>query len=195
MADVPERRSGWLNVRFVALVGVTLAAAATRLLPHPPNVTPLFAMALFGGATFGNRIAAFAVPLAAMFLSDLALGLLFYGTAVFASMPFVYASFVLTVLLGCWVRRRRCSPVAIAGAALASSILFFLVSNFGVWLQWPLYPRTLEGLVACYIAAIPFFRNALAGDAVCTLVLFGGFALAQRYVAALREPAPLPARN
>jgi len=195
MADIPERRPGLLNVRFVTLVGIPLAAAATRLLSPPPNFTPLFAMALFGGACFSNRIAAFAVPLAAMLLSDLALGLIRYGTAVFPSMPFDYASFVLTVLLGCWVRRRQCSPVAIAGAALASSVLFFVVSNFGVWLQWHLYPKTLEGLVACYIAAIPLFKNALAGDAVFTLVLFGGFALAQRYVAALREPAPVPARN
>jgi len=195
MADIPERRSGLWNVRFVTLVGVTLAAAATRLLPHPPNFTPLFAMALFGGATFGNRIAAFAVPLAAMFLSDLALGILLYGTAIFPSMPFVYASFVLTVLLGFWVRRRRNAPVAVAGAALASSVVFFIVSNFGVWLQGHLYPRTLEGLAACYIAAVPFFRNTLAGNAVFTLVLFGGFALAQRYVAALREPDRLPSRN
>lgn len=195
MADLPERRPGLLNLRFVTLVGITLGAAASRLLPHPPNFTPLFAMALFGGAYFGSRIVAFAVPLAAMFLSDLALGLLLYGTAIFPSMPFVYASFVLTVLLGCWVQRRQCSPVAIAGAALASSFLFFVVSNFGVWLQWHLYPKTLEGLVACYIAALPFYRNTLAGNAVFTLVLFGGFALAQRYVAALREPAPVPARN
>jgi hypothetical protein len=195
MADIPERRPGLLNVRFVTLVGVTLAAAAARLLPHPPNVTPLFAMALFGGAYFSNRIAALAVPLSAMLLSDLALGLIRYGAAVFPLMPFVYASFLLTVLLGWWVRRRQCSPVAIAGATLASAILFFIVSNFGVWLQWHLYPRTLEGLATCYLAAIPFFKNTLAGDAAFTLVLFGGFALAQRYVAALREPAPVPVRN
>ncbi len=195
MADIPDLRPKLLNVRFVILVGITLAAAASRLLPHPPNFTPLFAMALFGGACFASRIAAFAVPLAAMFLSDLALGLVLYGTAVFPLMPYVYVSFALTVLLGCWARSRRCSPVAVAGAALASSILFFVVSNFGVWLQGTLYPQTLEGLAACYIAAIPFFRNTLAGNAIFTLVLFGGFALAQRYVAALREPAPVPARN
>src|SRR5437867_7495824 len=117
MAEIPERRPGLLNVRFVTLVGITLAAAASRLLPHPPNFTPLFAMALFGGAYFRNRIAAFAVPLAAMLLSDLALGVIHYGTAIFPSMPFVYASFVLTVLLGWWVRRRQCSPFAIAAAA------------------------------------------------------------------------------
>jgi hypothetical protein len=195
MTHIPERRPGLLNVRLVTLVGMTLAAAASRLLPHPPNFTPLFAMALFGGTYFASRTAAFAVPLAAMLLSDLALGLLVYGKAVFPLMPYVYASFVLTVLLGWWVRQRHCSPAAIAGAALASAILFFVISNFGVWLEGALYPQTLEGLATCYIAAVPFFRNTLAGNAVFTLVLFGGFALAQRYCAALREPAPEPARN
>ncbi len=195
MTDAPERRPGSLTVRFVTLIGITLAAAATRLLPHPPNVTPVAAMALFGGAYFSSRIAAFAVPLAAMLLGDLALGLIRYGTATFSLMPFVYASFVLAVLLGRWVRGRHRSPIAIAGAALGSSILFFIITNFGVWLQWDLYPRTLEGLTACYVAAIPFFQNTLAGDAFFTFVLFGGFALAQRYLAALREPVPVPARN
>ena len=195
MANTPERRSGLLNLRFATLVGITLAAAAARLLPHPPNFTPVAAQALFGGAYFSNRIAAFAVPLAAMLLSDLALGLLRFGAAIFSSMPFVYASFVLTVLLGGWVRRRHCSPLAIAGAALASSIVFFIVSNFGVWLQWQLYPKTLEGLAACYVAAIPFFRNSLAGDTVFTLVLFGGFALAKRYIPALRQPVPVAPRK
>src|SRR5207248_1817193 len=131
MGDTPERRPGWLNVRFVALVGITLAAAATRLLPHPPNFTPLFAIALFGGAYFRSRVASFAVPLMAMLLSDLALGLFVYGKPGVPMMPFVYASFMLTVLLGWWVRQQQRSSVAIGGAALGSSILFFILSNFG----------------------------------------------------------------
>src|SRR5215471_4616839 len=116
MPDIPEHKARVLNLRFVALLGITLAAAAMRLLPHPPNFTPLFAMALFGGAYFSNRFAAFAVPLGSMLLSDLALGLLLYGSAVFTLMPFVYVSFVLTVLLGFWVRRQRRRPLAIGGA-------------------------------------------------------------------------------
>jgi hypothetical protein len=179
---------------LVTLVALTLAAAATRLLPHPPNFTPLAALALFGGTYFTSPRAAFAVPLAAMFFSDLALGLLFYGMAIFPMMPFVYASFALTVMLGFWVRR-RCSPVTVGTAALAASVLFFAITNFGVWLRGRMYARTPEGLAACYAAALPFFQNTLAGDAIFTLVLFGGFALAQHYVPALREPAPLLAHE
>lgn len=191
MKPVQERGPTSLNLRFFTLVGITLAAAATRLLPHPPNFTPLPAMALFGGVYFASRAAAFAVPLAAMFLSNLALGLLVYGMAGIPLMPYVYGSFALTVLLGFWVRRRP-SPLAIGTAALAAAVLFFLVSNLGVWLQRKLYPMSWEGLVACYVAAIPFFKNMLAGNVVYALVLFGGFALAERHIAALREPAPAP---
>ena len=177
-----------LNTRFFVLVFITLATAAARLIPHPPNVTPIAAMALFGGAYFISKKAAFAVLLAAMALSDLVLGLTLYGKAIFLLMPYVYACFLATTCLGLWIRPRS-SPQRIAAAALASSILFFLVTNFGSWLAYSFYSRTWDGLVACYIAGLPFFRNALAGDAIFTVVLFGGFALAQRYVAALRDGA------
>lgn len=185
-----------LNTRFFTLVGIVLAAAAMRLIPHPLNFTPMAAMALFGGAHFANKKAAFAVPLAAMYLSDLFLGFFVYDSGWFhGSMPFVYASFAMTVCLGLWVRRRR-SPLRIGGAALLGSVLFFVVTNFGVWLSGSLYPMTVDGLVACYVAAIPFFRHTLAGDAVYTVALFGGFALAQRYLSALREgPAAALARS
>ena len=101
-------------------------------------------------------------------------------------MPFVYGSFAASVCLGLIIRHRR-TPLLIGGAALAGSVLFFVVSNLGVWLHGSLYPMTLEGLVTCYLAAIPFFRYTIAGDAVYTMTLFGGFALAERYFTVLRE--------
>jgi len=170
-----------VNARFVTLVGMTLAAAVTRLLPHPPNVTPIAAMALFGGARFASPLAAFAVPLSAMLLSDLLLGFGLHPV-----MPFVYGSFAVTVCLGRWLRSRR-SVLAVGMAAVTGSVVFFVVTNLGVWLVGDLYPRTLDGLVTCYLAAIPFFRNTLAGDAGYTVALFGGFALAHRYVTSLGE--------
>jgi hypothetical protein len=185
---IDERSSKMLNVRLLTLVGIVVGAAAMRLIPHPPNFAPIMAIALFGGAYFANKKAAFAVPLAAMFLSDLFLG--FDG-----SMPFVYGSFALTVCLGLMIRDRR-SPLRIGSFALGGSVLFFIITNFGVWLSGSLYPRTVEGLIACYIAAIPFFGNTLLGDVMYTLVLFGGFALAQRYSSALRKgSAPMLGGN
>lgn len=183
-----------LNKRFLVLLGITLYAAAMRLVPHPPNVTPIAAIALFGGASFAGRRTALLVPLAAMYLSDLALGYIVYDFGWFHGfMPFVYASFVLTVGLGRLIRHRL-TTLAVGGAALAGSALFFIVTNFGVWLVGGLYPKTPAGLLSCYVAAIPFFRNMLAGNAFYTLAIFGGFALAQRYAPVLRdEPVPAPA--
>jgi hypothetical protein len=172
--------------RFLTLLGIVLAAAALRLLPHWPNFTPIAAMALFGGAHFASRRAAFAVPLAAMLLSDLALGL-------HASMPFVYAAFAATVGLGLLLRTRR-TALHVGAAALASSVLFFVVTNFGAWAVGSLYPHTAEGLLAAYAAGLPFFAHTLAGDLFYAALLFGGFALAQRSLPALREgAAPAPA--
>lgn len=165
--------------RFIVLVCMILAAAATRLIPHPPNMASITAVALFGGAYLSDRRLAFLVPLAALFLSDLVLGL-------YSHMEIVYGSFALVVCLGLLLRRKR-TPLRIAGAALASSILFFVITNFGVWAFGSLYPKTMAGLVTCYVAAIPFFQNTLAGDALYTTVLFGGFALAERWLPALRE--------
>jgi len=167
--------------RFLALAGMILAAAASRLIPHPPNVASITAVALFAGAYFTDRRLAFLVPLSALFLSDLVLG-------PYSHMEVVYGSFALVVCVGLWLQRRRKAP-AIAGAALASSTLFFLVTNFGVWAFGSLYPNTMAGLLACYVAAIPFFQNTLLGDALYTAVLFCGFALAERVFPRLRESA------
>ncbi len=167
------------DTRFAVLLGMVLAAAASRLLPHPPNLTPIAAMALFGGAYFSDQRVAFLVPLAAMFLSDLVIGL-------HRQLPVVYACFAMTVCIGLWLRGRRRAPL-IAGAALASSVLFFVVTNFGVWALGSLYPKTMEGFIACYLAAIPFFKNTLIGDAFYTALLFGGFALTERRFPVLRE--------
>jgi hypothetical protein len=101
-------------------------------------------------------------------------------------MPTVYFSVALIVLLG-GLALRRVSPIRVGTAAIASSVLFFVITNLGMWLFSGFYPRTLAGLEACYIAAIPFFQNTVAGDLVYSAVLFGGFALLERWVPAIRE--------
>lgn len=143
---------------------IIFLGAASRLLPHPPNVTPLTAMALLGGAMLAPK-AAFALPLLALALSDLVLGL-------HPTLPFVYASFLAAAWLG---TRLKENPGAgkVALACLASSVLFFVVTNFGVWLATGMYSRDFSGLVACYSAAIPFFRNSILGDGLFTGLLFG----------------------
>ncbi len=215
------------TTRDWTLAGVTTLTAMARLLPLPPNFAPVGAVALFGGAHFSRRPAAMGVPLVAMLLSDGAIGLSIAlgadGFALgaglkgaFANAPFVYPAFLAMVGIGMVLRRRRGLASATV-AALGSAVLFFLVTNFGVWLMggWLMpatYPSTLGGLGACYLAGMPFFRATLGGAGTYvlfestfflntllsttgyTLLLFGGVSLAERWVPALREePAAVPA--
>lgn len=149
------------------------AAALCRIAPHPPNVTPLAAMALFGGAALPKK-QAYLFPLLAMALSDLFLG--WHST-----MAFVYGSFLLTVFLGRSIAEKK-TPGGILQACLISSSAFFLITNFGVWLTQSLYSKDMAGLAACYAAAIPFYRNTLLGDLFFTAALFGIEALAPRTI-------------
>jgi hypothetical protein len=168
--------------RFTVLTGMLLAAAVSRLLPHPPNFTPVAALALFGGASFSDKRTAFLVPLAALLLSDLWLG--FYAIT-----PVVYGCFALNVCLGFWLRRRH-GLGRIAAAAVTGSVIFFILTNLGVWAFDSLYPKTSAGIAQCYLAAIPFFKNTLAGDLVYSALLFGGLALAEKRWPALADPKP-----
>ncbi len=178
------------NPRFQALVSITLAAAVMRLLPHPYNFSPIAGMALFGGAHFRDRRAAFAIPLIAMFASDLVLAATVYGFSALESMPIVYLAFGLTVLLGRLLGPRS-SALRVGSASIGAAVLFYLITNFGVWTRGVLYPLTWEGLVACYASAIPFLRNAILGNVFYAIVFFGGFALAQRRFAGLRADSDL----
>jgi hypothetical protein len=167
------------NPRYFLLAGMILAAALSRLIPHPPNFTPVAAMALFGGANFASKRAALCFPLAGLIVSDLVLG--FYTIT-----PVVYASFVLITFLGMWLRQRQgFLPVALA--AVAGAVLFFALTNFGVWAMEKTYPKTWVGLAGCYAAAIPFFWNTLLSDLLYSALLFGGLALSEKRWPVLAE--------
>jgi hypothetical protein len=179
-----------LNPRLGTLVLVVLAAAATRLLPHPPNFTAMTALALFGGSYFSDRRLAVTLPLLALLLSDLALGVYWQWDfrAIQGHMWVQYLCFLGIVCMGFMLRESR-GALRVGAVAFTASCLFFLVTNFAEWLFQPWYPKTATGLVASYVAGIPFFRNALIGDLFYTALMFGGFHLLERRFARLRAPA------
>jgi hypothetical protein len=159
--------------RFYVALALVLVAAALRLLPHPPNFSPIAAMALFGAAAIDRKLVALVLPLAAMLLSDLALG--FHD-----QMPAVYGSFVLIQLLGFAALRSNRNAVRIGLTAASGSVLFFAVTNLSVWMFSGMYSKDAIGLAACFTAALPFLQNALAGDLVYSGALFGAWALVER---------------
>ena len=164
-----------MRTRYGILVAMIVAAAAMRLLPHPANFTPIGALALFAGAHFDDKRWAFIVPLAAMFLSDILLG--FHG-----QVPVTYGAFAVIVAMGFALKERR-TTLRVGGFSVGAATFFFVVSNLGVWATDGLYPLTFPGLVACYVAAIPFFQNWLVGTLFYSALLFGGFALAEKQLA------------
>jgi hypothetical protein len=151
---------------YVAYAAVVLAAVFLRLMPHLPNVTPIAALALFSGAT-GPGIAVLGLPLVAMVLSDIFIG--FHQT-----IPFVYGGFLLIAGIG-YLLRKKITASRIVVGSLSGSILFFLITNFGVWLTSSMYDKSFAGLLYCYQMGLPFFRNTIVGDLLYTGAFFVGF--------------------
>jgi hypothetical protein len=145
-----------------------------RLLPHVSNFSPIAAAALFAGMTIKARWLAIAVPLAAMLISDAFLG--GYG---WQMMVAVYGALALPAVIGMLARKARVASVAIGGA-LAASLIFYAITNFAVWALSTLYTPDFNGLLECYIAALPFLKWTVAGDLFWSVALFGGAALLRR---------------
>lgn len=138
------------------IIGLIVLAILTRLIPHPPNFAPITGIALFSAINFNNRFFKFFVPLISLVIFDLIIGFSLINL-------FVYLSFIVIVLVGNHFKKIKLKSV------LISSIVFFIISNFGVWLIG--YPKTVSGIVMCYTAAIPFFINTILGDLFYSFLL------------------------
>jgi len=138
------------------IIGLIVLAILTRLLPHPPNFAPITGIALFSAINFNNTFFKFLVPLISLVIFDLIIGFSLINI-------FVYLSFIVIVLVGNHFREIKLKSI------LISSVVFFIISNFGVWLIG--YPKTVSGFVMCYTAAIPFFINTILGDLFYSFLL------------------------
>jgi len=179
--------------RRAAAIGTELPLAAclltldvvARLLPHAPNFTPMAASALFAGVIFRSRLVALTTPVAAVVLGDLILGTYDWRVA-----GVVYVSLALPAIAGLWGRSLRTPrlPLLLFPLALASSVTFFVTTNFAVWAFGGMYANDVAGLLHCYVAALPFLRNGVMGDLFWTAALFGGWWLIARAAGARALP-------
>ena len=173
-----------LNSSFSYLVILAVLIAlgvAGRLLPHPPNFTPMAAIALFAGFIFVKRYMAIVAVIVTMLLCDYfafgALSAHWFGSK---SMFVVYLALLFPIVFKNFLQRKL-GILRIAGAALSSSIVFFVATNFAVWAFSTMYAKTFEGLVLCYTMAIPFFQNTIAGDMVWSGIIFGTYFALRNY--------------
>ena len=169
-------------------VALIVFGTLCRLVPHPPNLSPFGALSVYAGARLPRQWA-WAVPVVTMALSD---SILEFGTGRSTFSPVrgtIYATYAATALLASRALRGRTSPWTLPVWSLAASTLFFLTSNLAVWASGGMFPSTAAGLVACYVAALPFFGNTVVADLAGTAAFFGLGALVRRLdpLASLRE--------
>ncbi|MCI0450516.1 MAG: hypothetical protein L0Y79_12175 [Chlorobi bacterium] len=168
---------------FIIAVILILFAVFSRLIPHPMNFAPITAIALFSGA-YLNKKYAFIIPLIALVISDTFIGFYSY-------IYWVYGTFLLIALIGLWLKSRVENSNGfkkagyIFGTAFVSSVIFFLVTNFGVWTSGMFYEMNFSGLIQSYTMAIPFFRNSLAGDLFYVTAMFGIYEIVKKYTEAI----------
>jgi len=155
-----------LNKNIIYFGLIMIVVSLLRFVPHPPNMTPVIAVSILAVTWFKRPVFQFGFPLLIMLLTDMVIG--FHWL-----MPVVYLAIMCAGLTG-FILKKRSSFSTILGSGLLSSIIFFVITNFGVWVVSSLYPKTVLGLMSCYIAAIPFFHNTV----IATVgVLFGVFGL------------------
>ncbi len=160
-------------MQLLILVGFVVLAVASRFLPVPPNFSPIMALALFSGVFFSERKLAYLIPISAMLISDLIIGL-------HPDMLAVYLAFALIVSIGTFIK--KVSIMNVLGGSVAGAVLFFVITNFSVWLTSGMYAYNFSGLMMCFEMAIPFFRNTLSSSILYSAVLFGSYSIISRYI-------------
>jgi len=171
-----------LSLKLSILISILIGVGMIRLIPHYPNFTPIGAMALFGGTYISKKWQAFLLPLGSLFISDIAINYTIYHKIILLhSMWFgVYGSFSLIVCLGSFLQK-KVNARNVIFSSLSASIIFFLISNFIVWVVDPIniYPNTETGLLACYVAGLPYLLGTVFGDLFYSAILFTLFEYAQ----------------
>ena len=174
-----------LNLQTGVLSIIILLAAFTRIMPHPPNFSPMAAIGLFGAAHFAKKWQAFFIPLIGIWISDLVINNYVYSISssnfvwFYSGFYWQYISYILIIFAGLFIFNRGISLTKTFAGIISSSGIFFLVSNFGVWTGGTMYPKNFGGLITCYAAGVPFIHNTIISDVLFTTVLFGTYYLLQ----------------
>ncbi len=181
-----------IDIRFTTLCLFLFVAAFSRIIPHMPNFSPLAAIGMFGAAHFSRKWLALFMPILATWLSDLFINNVIYGsyqtsfTWFYEGFYWQYGSYILIAVMALFVFKKISIP-RVLGMSLMATVLFFLISNLGSWFSLPqLYSRDFNGIMACYVAGIPFIKGTLYSDLVYSIILFGTYYLLQKKFSVLK---------
>tara|TARA_B110000438_G_scaffold78403_1_gene78554 strand:+ start:83 stop:631 length:549 start_codon:yes stop_codon:yes gene_type:complete len=169
-----------INKNFIILISLVVIACFSRIVPHMPNFTPIGAIALFCSSYFTNKYYAFIIPIISLWISDLFINNIilkdYYDSFIWFYPGFYwqYFSFILIAFVGLITLKKR-SFFRILGVTISSSLLFFIITNFGVWISSSFYSKDIIGLIACYTAALPFYSGTFFGFIFYSFFLFGTY--------------------
>ena len=172
-----------INLTYIGVIALILFASFTRIIPHMPNFTPIGAMALFGGAYLSNKYYAFIIPILSLWLSDIIINnfiLNYYDQFTWFYPGFIwqYASFGIIILMGYFLLK-KITLKKVLMTSIGSSLIFFVITNFGVWASDSMYPLNVNGLISCFVLAIPFYKGTLLGFLFYSSFLFGVFEMSK----------------
>jgi len=168
-----------INLKYTGIIALILFASFSRIIPHMPNFTPIGAMALFGGAYLKNKSHAFLIPVLSLWISDLVINNFVFSyysgfTFFYPGFLWQYLSFVIITFVG-YFMLKKINYKKVFFTTIISSLIFFIITNFGVWVSGYMYPMNVNGLIMCYIAALPFYKGTLLGFIFYSSFLFGAF--------------------
>lgn len=178
-----KRNDKSLSIKGLWVIVLMIGAMMVRVLPHPPNVSPMTAICLFSGFAVGVRLLSFLIPILVIYCSDFVINNTISKTFIADSseiiwwsdfMWWTYASYALIIIIGA-MSFEKIKTKNIIRTAIISSLIFFLLTNFGSWISYSFYPKNGTGLLMCYQAGVPFFRTSLLSDIGFSIVLFGAY--------------------
>lgn len=167
------------KTQFITAIAIVVIAIFSRFLPLPANFSPFGAIALFSGAYFVNNYLKYILPIALLWVSDVIINNVIYSeymdgfSLFYQGSLWIYLTFALIIFIGSIIKKKNQLTILIG--SVGASVLFFLVSNFGVWFSTSMYAKNVEGLIQCYVMGIPFFKYTLASNFIFSAVFFGMF--------------------
>ena len=181
------------NPQTLVLIAIIFLASISRLIPHMPNFSPIGAISLFGAAFFKQKWKAFLIPVLSIWISDLFINNIIYAdyyptfTWFYNGYHWQVMSYGAIILFGLILFKNKLTILHLGLGGLGAGMLFFIISNFGVWINGLMYSKDLSGLLNCYIAGIPFFKGTILGNLFYIPIIFGTYTIVQKRFPILRS--------
>ena len=187
-----EKYINTIDIQTIVVSLIVLVVSFLRIIPHIQNFSPIIALAIFGALHYKSKSLSYIIPILSLWVSDLLINNFIYSSYsnnfnfFYEGFYWQYISYLVIIFLSLNFNKRKINILNVFFLALCSSLLFFIITNFGFWLTSGIYSNNLYGLIECYIAGIPFYKGTLLGVLFYTPVLIGLYYMLQKKISLLR---------